>query len=186
VSVHKGVLEELGPRNEIPGGTGVWTSRVTYGGYGGTVVTKERRNPLGGWTQCAYIDVGGTRIPQVLLAREFEPLLASAVGQEVEIGVSKRGKGHKVEAIRTPRDGVVKLSLLSQLLVYFIVLLKMVVVLIVAALIGLAASALVVAFLGDQTIVLIACGIGVGLLLLRIVWENVRGIARSWSAWAAV
>ena len=185
VSVYKGVLEEIGPGKDIPKGTGVWTTRITYGGYG-SAVTKERKNPLGGWTRRDFIDVGGTKISQVLLAPEFESLLNSAVGQEVEIGVSKNGKGYKVEAIRTPRDGVVKPSLLSMLFVYFVVLLKMVVVLVVAALIGLVASAIVVAIVGDQTIVLIGCAIGVGALLLRVIWENVRGIGRSWSAWSGV
>jgi hypothetical protein len=54
VSVYKGVLEEMGSGNEIPRGTGVWTTRVTYGGYG-SAVTKEGKNALGGWTRHDFI-----------------------------------------------------------------------------------------------------------------------------------
>jgi hypothetical protein len=189
VSVYKGVLEEMGSGNEIPMGNGRWTTRVTYGGYG-SAVTKEGKNRLGGWTRHGFIDVGGTRIPQALVSPMHENLLISAVGQEVEIGVSKSGKSHQVVAIRTPRDGVVKASRGLMLSGVISTLFKMVIALVVLALVGVLATAIVEAILGplvgNRTAVLVACLIGVVALLAWIVWENVRGIARTWAAWAAV
>ena len=116
--------------------------------------------------------------------------MRSAVGQEVEIGVTENAKDSTVMAIRTPREGVVKVSRLIMLSMLVFVLLRLVIVLVVVAFLGLLASMIVGVILGsivgNRTAVLIVCLIGVAALLVRVVWQNVRGIARTWSAWAAV
>jgi hypothetical protein len=107
MAVYEGVLKKISGGNVI--------SSDDRGGYYVTRfgVTRYRRRIVddqAGWTQHQFVDVGETRIRNVVLMPYHAALLQEAVGEEVALSMTgpepSSAKRHTVVAIRTPKGGV--------------------------------------------------------------------------------
>jgi hypothetical protein len=112
--VYEGVLREVGEGTTIVGTGGGKQTTIILGPYGGTI--RERDIPPSdymdqiGWIQRSYMDVGDTRIRNVVVLPVHDEMLREAVGQEVALSILGPGpeshKRNSVIATRTPRVGV--------------------------------------------------------------------------------
>ena len=108
MAVYEGVLENLSEGEVISseGTGGYFTHRVGITRWHRTGV-----DPQAGMVQRQFVDIGGTRIRNVVLYRYHDDLLEEAVGEEVAVSVigpaapDNPGR-HTVVAVRTPRAGV--------------------------------------------------------------------------------
>jgi hypothetical protein len=108
MAVYEGVLETMSQGEVLsPGGTGGYaTDRgVNIARFHTTGV-----DPQHGWVLRQFVDIGGTRLKNVVVAPYQNALLEEAVGQQVALSVlgpsADSGGRHVVVAIRTPRAGV--------------------------------------------------------------------------------
>jgi hypothetical protein len=108
VAVYEGVLETMSQGEVLSsGGTGGYaTDRgVNIARFHTTGV-----DPQHGWIQRQFVDIGGTRLKNVVVKPYQDALLEEAVGQHVALSVlgppADSGGRHVVVAIRTPRAGV--------------------------------------------------------------------------------
>jgi hypothetical protein len=107
MAVYEGVLQKISGGNVI--------SSEGRGGYFTHNMGITRHHKVGvdsqaGFTRRLFVDIGETRIKNVMLAPYFDELLQEAVGEEVALSMTgpepSSGKRHTVVAIRTPKGGV--------------------------------------------------------------------------------
>jgi hypothetical protein len=111
MAVYEGVLQKISGGKVISseGRGGYWTHNMGITRYHKTGVDAQA-----GWTRREFVDIGDTRIRNVMLMPYYDELLQEAVGQEVALSVTgppenKAGR-NTVVAIRTPEGGVVRPS----------------------------------------------------------------------------
>ena len=110
VAVYRGMLDEISEGKVISSqGTG-FSARW---GLGGRIIVRETGvDTQAGWTSREFVDVGGQRIRNVMLAPRHDQLLKEAVGQEVAMSMTgpspSSPKRHTIIAIRTAREGLVR------------------------------------------------------------------------------
>lgn len=117
-SVYEGVLKGISGGKEIEGTGGGTTTTVVVTDFSATAYTRTRepKDYLGqkGWTRREFVDIGETRIRNVILTPYYDALLMEAVGQEVALSIAGRdptsNKRHTVMALRTPRGGLNRVS----------------------------------------------------------------------------
>jgi hypothetical protein len=108
MAVYEGVLETLfeGEVISAEGTGGYFTHRVGITRWHKTGVDTQA-----GMVRRQFVDIGGTRIRNLILTRYHDDLLEEAVGEEVALSVigpaapDDPGR-HTVVAVRTPRAGV--------------------------------------------------------------------------------
>jgi hypothetical protein len=106
-AVYEGVLRKISPGQVIS-----CERRGAYYVQRFGVIRKRGgvRDDQAGWTQHQFVDIGETRIRNVVLMPYQEALLQEAVGEEVALSMTgpepSSGKRHTVVAIRTPKGGV--------------------------------------------------------------------------------
>jgi hypothetical protein len=106
--VYEGVLERMSPGEVL--------SSEGTGGYAtdrGINITRWHAtgvDPQRGWIQRQFVDIGGTRIKNVVLRPYQNALLEEALGEEVALSVmgppADSGRRHIVVAVRTPQAGI--------------------------------------------------------------------------------
>jgi hypothetical protein len=108
MAVYEGVLETMSQGEVLSsGGTGGYaTDRgVNIARFHTTGV-----DPQNGWIQRQFVDIGGTRLKNVVVQPYQNALLEEAVGQHIALSVlgppADSGGRHVVVAIRTARAGV--------------------------------------------------------------------------------
>ena len=86
VAVYRGMLDEISEGKVISSqGTG-FSARW---GLGGRIIVRETGvDTQAGWTSREFVDVGGQRIRNVMLAPRHDQLLKEAVGQEVAMSMT--------------------------------------------------------------------------------------------------
>jgi hypothetical protein len=110
MAVYRGVLDEISEGKVISSqGTGL----SARWGLGGRIIARETGvDAQAGFTSREFVDVGGQRIRNVMLAPLHDQLLREAVGQEVALSMTGPGpsspRRHTVIAIRTAREGLVR------------------------------------------------------------------------------
>lgn len=117
-TVYEGVLHGISGGEVIQGTGGGTSTTVVVTDYSATAYTRERapKDALGqkGWTRREFVDIGDTRIRNLVLTPYYDELLKEAVGQEVAISVTgtdpSKNLRHTVMAIRTPRGGLNRVS----------------------------------------------------------------------------
>jgi hypothetical protein len=148
------------------------------------------KNALGGWTRHAFLEVGGTRVSQVLVRPVHEQLLRSAIGEEVELSLSRFGRTHRLEALRTAKDGVSKPPLHWMFMGVIYKLVHLLIALIGVVFFGAIAWGLIVFVVGhsvdNKTLLSVAVAAAIGLFALWLIWGNLSGIVKTWAAWAAL
>jgi hypothetical protein len=109
VAVYEGVLRKVSEGNVISseGRGGYYVER-----FGVTRYRKGVVDDQAGWTRRQFVDIGETRIRNVMLMPYHDALLQEAVGEEVALSMTgpeaNSPKRHTVLAIRTPKGGVNK------------------------------------------------------------------------------
>jgi hypothetical protein len=104
MAVYEGILQEVSDGEVLSseGTGGYWTHRWGITRYHRTGVDRQA-----GWVQRNLVDIGDTRITNVVLTPHDDALLKEAVGQEVALSMTGPGAssgGRKtLVAIRTPR-----------------------------------------------------------------------------------
>jgi hypothetical protein len=107
VAVYEGVLHKVSEGEVISsqGTGGYYTNRVGIIRHHKTGVDDQA-----GWTRYHFVDIGETRIRNVMLMPYQNALLREAIGEEIALSMTgpepSSAKRHTVLAIRTPKGGV--------------------------------------------------------------------------------
>jgi hypothetical protein len=180
VAVYEGVLVKVSGGDVISsqGSGGYYTHRVGISRFHKTGVDQQA-----GYMRRQFVDIGDTRIRNVILRRYYDELLQEAVGQEVALSItgpspSSEGR-HTVVAMRTPKGGVVRPSR-KQLFAGSIVLVFQFWIAAVFMALILAAIALFVGAFTSVTVfwiglaVAVAFGIGWMILPFYLAWRTFK------------
>jgi hypothetical protein len=107
MAVYEGTLEQVSGGEVVSseGTGGYFTHRMGVTRFRRTGVDRQA-----GWIRRQFVDIGGTRIKNVMVTPLVDELLKEAVGQEVALSMigppADHDGRHTVVAIRTPKGGL--------------------------------------------------------------------------------
>ena len=104
--VYEGILRSISSGQVIS--TAPSRVVVTQGAFGNWRARGTGYQRQAGYTRREFIQIGDTRLTQVMLMPYYDALLEEAVGKQVALSIDKTGSRNTLIAMRTPDAGLVK------------------------------------------------------------------------------